>query len=119
MRADGLGADQERIRDVPLLETICKQAEDLPLPGCQGRHDRRLAGKRSLDQLPGADEELVQVERLGEIVIGPDQKARHPVQRVGPLTRHQNDGNPLSSGLLDLVTDLITRYVVEANVEER
>ena len=43
VRPDRLGADEQGIGDLPLLEPIGEQAEDLPFSGRQGRHDRRLA----------------------------------------------------------------------------
>jgi hypothetical protein len=73
---DGTRRDRELRRDLPLVGTAGKHPHHVELPRCQ--IDPLDGGDRSrtADQPANARHQLVRRERLGDVVVTPDQQAR-------------------------------------------
>lgn len=65
-----------------------------------------------------ARDELVRSDRLDDVVIGTEQKARDAVERLGAFPRDEDDGETLVDLLLEAPAELVPGEIGEVNVDQ-
>jgi len=112
---DRLRADDEAQRDLALIEALGKKRQNLVLPWCQARS---TVGPPAAEQAPNPDQQLVQSERLDEVVVRADQQTGHPVTRLGSLAGDEDDREPRPELLTQLPAYLVTREVWQDDLDD-
>ena len=116
-----LGLIPSSSRDLLLVVAVGEQGQHLELAR---RHIRSphapvaAALRAPLHEPTHPRHELVELERLHDEIVGPDQKTRHPVDRLRPLPRHQEHRQPLAIRLPELTTQLIARHIRQPQLEQ-
>jgi mRNA-degrading endonuclease toxin of MazEF toxin-antitoxin module len=75
----------------------------------QARRHRPGDRRRLSHEPPDAREEVIQRDRLRQVVVGAEQEAGHPVRLIGPRGRNEDDGQVLAVPLPELAADLVAR----------
>jgi len=88
----GLGRDEEPVRDLFLFEPLCEKPEDLLLAWSQARRDGSGDRRRLSHEPPDAREEVIEPDRLRQVVVGAEQEAGDPVRLFGPRRGDEDDG---------------------------
>src|SRR5439155_12220783 len=65
---------------------------------------RRTAG---LLEPIDANDELVEHERLGDVVVGTEEQPRHTIERFGAHPGYEDDADAVTELLAELSTDLV------------
>jgi hypothetical protein len=118
-----LGTDHEAAGDLFLGEALGQQIENLVLSLCQGLQlpigARPVAVRASpIQEAYDARDQLTRIDRLDQVVVGPDQHAAGAIERIGPLAGDEDDRDRVAVAVAERAADLVAVQAGQLNVEE-
>ena len=77
-----------------------------------------IAGRRLRDQAAEPRDQLLGVDGLDEVVVGPDQQADDAIRGLAPLAADEHDRQVLAEPLPQLAADLVARRPGKNRLED-